>query len=495
MHVHSAPGLVLVVCARRFDPNMTKGYSCGLLLAVSLSAFAQTKLDLGAQSKDPNFSQAPSATPFPTGSALPATCTVGQFFFLTVAPVGANQCVLTNTWAPIQGSSGNTSSNVSTGGTIGVQKVSSTQLAIGSGCSVATPCLYRVGSSVYSLLAPATATVSGGSGLAFMYIDNNGNVTVGVSSSGNPGVNCAGCLVTTSVTQYPLGMIPLETWNATSGTWDPTGTNAMAMLSVPPALLAGSSITVAQTPANVTISYTGVDGASTAPSPIGTFNPTDPTQFYINHLALDTGFARGQDGWDYSGGCGGGTAPAGTPFPAETVVGGVWGQAAGSGTVCFFYFPSDHNTSASGASHDYWSGTTPGNLWVSGTYMSADVNGTQYVGLSSSGNAASDFIGCRQIGAGDWFSVIRAGGTDLATADTGYPHDTNAHRLTVDNNSAVANTIRCSVDGASTATAVATIPSESYGWYFVVGAISSGAAAANFGTYQYIIFLQGLPRL
>jgi hypothetical protein len=473
---------------------MKKGVASGLLLAASFSAFAQTKLDLGQQSKNIDFSQATSVRPFPTGAVLPATCSVGQAFFLTVAPLGANECIAANTWAPIQGGSGPVTANAS--GVITVQRISRTQLSIGSACSIATPCLFRIGSSVYSLLAPATATVTGGSGLATIYIDANANITVGVGDAGSLSASCAGCVVVSGITQYPLGIIPLETWNVTNGIWDATGTNNVAAMSVPPVLIGGADITVAQTGANITISYTGIDGANTQATPLGTFNPADPTQFYLNHLVLDSGYARGQDGWDYSGNCASGQGSGVVGFTQESIIPAVWGQASGTGNLCYFYFPADHGTSSYGAgSYDFWSGAAPSSLWLSGTYTTTDVNGTHFVGLSSSGNNAVDFIGCRQVGAGDWFAVIRAGGADVATADTGFPHDNSSHRLVVDNNSAVANTIRCSVDGGNTATATGTVPAEMYGWYFVMGAAANGADPTNFAAFQYIIFLQGLPRL
>jgi hypothetical protein len=65
----------------------------------------------------------------------------------------------------------------------------------------------------------------------------------------------------------------------------------------------------------------------------------------------------------------------------------------------------------------------------------------------------------------------------------------------VDNNSAAANTIRCSVDGANTATVTGGIPQEIYGWWFVEGVSANGGDASNFGAFQYTIFLQRLQRL
>jgi len=60
----------------------------------------QTLVDLRTQSKSVDFSGAGSTKPMQTGSSLPGTCSVGQFFFLTSAPAGSNvyACNPANTW-------------------------------------------------------------------------------------------------------------------------------------------------------------------------------------------------------------------------------------------------------------------------------------------------------------------------------------------------------------------------------------------------------------
>jgi hypothetical protein len=218
------------------------------------------------------------------------------------------------------------------------------------------------------------------------------------------------------------------------------------------------------------------------------YNPTDPTQWFRDHISLASGFTKGFDGWGYSN-CGVGTVPSYVLNP-QTVLAGQWAKASGTNATCFLYFPYG------GAAYDYWSGAAPSSLWVQATYQTTDTNGTHYVGLANSVNdgQAPDFIGCRQSGAGNWFAVIRAGGADIATADTGVPHNNNPHRFVVDNNSGASNTIRCSVDGGKPATANGVVPSETYGWMYVAGALASGAPAANFSLFQYTIFLLNLPR-
>jgi hypothetical protein len=65
----------------------------------------QTLVDLRTQSKSVDFSGAGSTKPMQTGSSLPSTCAVGQFFFLTTAAAGSNVygCNPVNTWT-VEGS-------------------------------------------------------------------------------------------------------------------------------------------------------------------------------------------------------------------------------------------------------------------------------------------------------------------------------------------------------------------------------------------------------
>lgn len=62
---------------------------------------AQTRVDLSTQAKNIDFTNAPSVRPFRGGTALPATCVIGEMFFKMDAPTGSNVygCVALNTWA------------------------------------------------------------------------------------------------------------------------------------------------------------------------------------------------------------------------------------------------------------------------------------------------------------------------------------------------------------------------------------------------------------
>ena len=71
-----------------------------LWAAIVATGEGQTLVDLRTQTKSVDFSGATSTKPMKTGSSLPATCLVGQFFFLTSAPSGSNMyaCAAVNVW-------------------------------------------------------------------------------------------------------------------------------------------------------------------------------------------------------------------------------------------------------------------------------------------------------------------------------------------------------------------------------------------------------------
>jgi hypothetical protein len=76
-----------------------------LALTATYAVYGQTLINLGTQGKNIDFSNAPSTRPEKTGTAPPATCSVGDLFFNTTAPLGQNLygCGATNTWAALGG--------------------------------------------------------------------------------------------------------------------------------------------------------------------------------------------------------------------------------------------------------------------------------------------------------------------------------------------------------------------------------------------------------
>src|SRR4051812_29429537 len=95
---------------------MMRNKSIVLVLAAVSIAAAQTKVDLRTQGKSVDFSLATSTKPSKTGTAFPASCSIGETFFKTDAPAGSNLygCTATNIWS-VQGG-GSSSSLPSTAG-------------------------------------------------------------------------------------------------------------------------------------------------------------------------------------------------------------------------------------------------------------------------------------------------------------------------------------------------------------------------------------------
>ncbi len=177
-----------------------------------------TLVDLKAQSRNVDFSSAASTSPFKSGTSLPGACSVGAMFYLSNATPGANVygCTSSNVWTLESGGSQSASQLTDLAASLGT----TTTLTIGAGCSSAAPCNVRFGSSVHSFTSSSTATISAGSGTAFGYLDSNGNLTVGHSMT----VSCSsGCAAVSGISAFPANSVPLFTWTATSGVWNPTG--------------------------------------------------------------------------------------------------------------------------------------------------------------------------------------------------------------------------------------------------------------------------------
>jgi hypothetical protein len=72
---------------QRFPVLCLTAIFCAFL--ISSTAHCQTRVDLGHQGSNVNFSTL-TTQPFQTGNALPATCAVGQMYFLYTATAGSN---------------------------------------------------------------------------------------------------------------------------------------------------------------------------------------------------------------------------------------------------------------------------------------------------------------------------------------------------------------------------------------------------------------------
>jgi hypothetical protein len=108
----------------------------------------------------------------------------------------------------------------------------------------------RVGSIVYSFTSGATATISAGSGSAYIYISSSGMLTVGHSMT----VTCAGgCVAQAGITAFPDDSYPIAIWTATSGAWSSSGLDVRATLGRD-LVTAGSGLAASSSGAATTLS-------------------------------------------------------------------------------------------------------------------------------------------------------------------------------------------------------------------------------------------------
>lgn len=113
-------------------------------------------------------------------------------------------------------------------GDFAVTQTNAVTLTIGANCAFTTPCNVRFGALAYSLTAPVTVSLAGGTGNALIYFASSGTLTVGHNLS----LSCSGsCSAQASVTAFPIDAIPLFNWHATNGAWDPSGSDLRAFLS------------------------------------------------------------------------------------------------------------------------------------------------------------------------------------------------------------------------------------------------------------------------
>jgi hypothetical protein len=220
-----------------------------LLTAALQIVGAQTQVDLGRQGKDVDFAAAQSTRPAQTGTVLPPSCSVGQLFYKANALAGNNLfgCTGTDTWTVLG------SALPAIGTQLGdfQTTASGTTLTIGAGCSNSTRCNARFVETTASFSSPATVTVTAGTGTARIYIDGSSSPgALHVRSSGLT-LSCAGMNCTTDAgAAFPGNSIPLYTWTATSGVWDPAGGQDFRAILSSYQVNSGAGIVVAQTGGN-----------------------------------------------------------------------------------------------------------------------------------------------------------------------------------------------------------------------------------------------------
>ena len=231
-------------------PRMNKARLLQAAIALAFApgfAGAQTQLDLGKQGRDVDFAAFPSTRPTRTGTVLPVTCSVGQMFYKTNTLAGNNLfgCTAANTWTVL----GSALPAIGTQlGDFQTTLSGATTLSVGAGCAFLTPCNARFVETTTSFASAASITVSAGTGVARIYID--GSTTppaLHVRSSGLT-LSCAGMNCTTdSGTTFPSNSIPLYTWTATNGVWDPTGGQDFRAILSNYQVTAGVGVVITQT--------------------------------------------------------------------------------------------------------------------------------------------------------------------------------------------------------------------------------------------------------
>lgn len=239
-------------------------------MLLAASCFGQTLVDLRTQSKSIDFSALPSTRPVQVGTALPATCQVGQLFFKSDAIAGANLygCAATNTWSvqsagTSSGGSGASASMAAQLGDLQAKRTASNVLTIGANCSASTPCNVHFGGMVFTITAGATATLSGAStGMLYVYVSGTGMLTVGH----NVTVSCNGCTAQSGVTSFPPDAVPIATWSVTSGTLDAAGGQDFRAVLGTKNVMAGPGITASDANGNTIVSVdTSLVGVRVAP--------------------------------------------------------------------------------------------------------------------------------------------------------------------------------------------------------------------------------------
>jgi hypothetical protein len=224
---------VVITSLRRIrkgvQKHVKKAHRIFLLAAVAgIAGWAQTQVNLQTQSKNIDFSAAPSTKPFKLGAALPASCNVGEAFFKTSAAPGANWygCVATNVWVAQAGAGGGG------GGASSSTQLTDFQTTATSGTTLTVaPGVYRVGSISYSYPASTTFTLTQ---YTIASVNQAGQATVTLASnpgnssihfgdtiyiSGATGSGCSGMNALQTIVNLPAPNQVTINWNSTGCTY------------------------------------------------------------------------------------------------------------------------------------------------------------------------------------------------------------------------------------------------------------------------------------
>ena len=228
---------------------------CAIAQTVSSDGRAQTRIDLRTQGKSVDFSGATTTKPMKTGNSLPATCAVGELYFLSSAASGANVygCVASNTWAQqtntsipgavisVAGKAGAVSLQASDLTDCRVSRSSATTLSLGA-------CRFGYPNGEFWSLPGASVTLVSGTGSVYIYARAEG--VLEVAHSGTLTISCVGCLDGGTNNQYPADVARLAVWGAsdTPGSWNTSGSSdERAVVSGPLQVLPDAGITMVLT--------------------------------------------------------------------------------------------------------------------------------------------------------------------------------------------------------------------------------------------------------
>lgn len=199
------------------------------VLLATLAGFicrAQTQINLQMQTKNVDFSTAPSTKPFKVGTTLPASCNVGEAFFKTNATPGANWygCVATNVWVAQAGTGGGGGG----GGASTSAQLTDFQTTVTSGTTLTVaPGVYRLGSISYSYQSSTTFTLAR---YAISGVSQAGQATLTLASnwanssihygdsiyiSGAAGAGCSGMNALQTIVNLPAPNQVTINWNST----------------------------------------------------------------------------------------------------------------------------------------------------------------------------------------------------------------------------------------------------------------------------------------
>lgn len=221
------------------------------VLSVSLLS-AQTLIDLRMQSKNVDFSRAQTVIPFPTGTALPATCTPGEMYFKSDAPTGSNLygCSAPNTWT-LQASGTSTSSPEAATPKEFTATLDSTSNTLTITCP-AGQCNVQTGDVVVSYSGlRANYKPGSGSYTAFIYLENR------TLKYGYPFGSMLTCTAVCApgVTEFPLNAIQLYTATVVNGVFQANSVvDRRSSIRTPKKVVQGSNIVLAETADTITVS-------------------------------------------------------------------------------------------------------------------------------------------------------------------------------------------------------------------------------------------------